>query len=279
MFFQAPEFDEQLRHFQASVLFEPELSVTSDEGRHEFRVTSFARLDGTDDKRTHVDLREAFWRGVFGDVELLAGVNVVFWGVTESRHLVNIVNQTDFREDIDEEDKLGQPMVNIEWQQPWGRLSGFALFGFREQPFAGPDGRLRFPLPLADGARFPDGERAVDYALRYSHFMGDFDVGVHLFHGTGRDPALAMTHDGTELILFYRTITQAGLDLQYTRDAWLWKLEAISRGGEGRTFGALVGGVEYTRYQIFGSAADLGASSARGWLSMTRRIRRCWPAR
>ena len=56
----------------------------------------------------------------------------------------------------------------------------------------------------------------------------------------------------------YRTITQLGLDLQYTREAWLWKLEAIGRAGEGETFGAAVGGVEYTRYQVFGSAADVG---------------------
>ena len=257
-FFQTPQFADQLRHLQLSLLVEPELSITGEDGRHEFRLTPFARLDGSDDERTHVDLREAFWRGVFDDVELLVGADVVFWGVTESRHLVNIINQTDFREDIDEEDKLGQPMVNIEWQQPWGRLSGLALIGFREQPFVGADGRLRFPLLVAEEALFPDGERYADYAVRYSHFIGDFDVGVHLFHGTGRDPALVVSEDGSELIPLYRTITQVGLDLQYTRDAWLWKLEAIRRAGEGRAFGAFVGGFEYTRYQILGSAADFG---------------------
>ena len=257
-FFQTPQFADQLRHLQVSLLVEPELSITGEDGRHEFRLTPFARLDGSDDERTHVDLLKAFWRGVFGDVELLVGANVVFWGVTESRHLVNIINQTDFREDIDEEDKLGQPMVNLEWQQPWGRLNGFVLIGFREQPFVGADGRLRFPLLVAEKALFPDGERAADYAVRYSHFIGDFDIGVHLFHGTGRDPSLVFSSDATELIPRYRTITQVGLDLQYTRDAWLWKLEAISRAGEGRAFGAFVGGFEHTRYQILGSAADLG---------------------
>ena len=257
-FFQTPQFPDQLAHFQPSLVVEPELQLRTENRQHQFKVTPFLRLDAADSDRTHVDLREAFWRGIFGDWEVLVGANVVFWGVTESRHLVNVVNQTDFREDIDEEDKLGQPMVNLQWQQPWGRLSGFVLIGFREQPFVGADGRLRFPLLVAEEALFPDGERAADYAVRYSHFIGDFDVGVHLFHGTGRDPALMVSEDSTELIPLYRTITQVGLDLQYTRDAWLWKLEAISRAGEGRAFGAFVGGFEYTRYQVLGSAADLG---------------------
>ena len=44
---------------------------------------------------------------------LLVGAAKVFWGTAESRHLVDIINQTDAVEDIDEEDKLGQPMVKV----------------------------------------------------------------------------------------------------------------------------------------------------------------------
>ena len=258
-FFQKPQFPDQLDHVQPSLVLEPELQLRTENRRHQFNVTPFVRLDAADSDRTHVDLREAFWRGIFGDWEVLVGANVVFWGVTESRHLVNVVNQTDVREDVDEEDKLGQPMINIEWQRPWGRVSGLMLLGFREQRFPGVTGRVRVPLPVnTNEASFPDGKRAADFALRYSHFVGDFDVGVYAFHGTGREPAFSVNDAGTDLIPVYRTITQLGLDLQYTRDAWLWKLEAIGRAGEGETFGAFVGGVEYTRYQVFGSAADLG---------------------
>ena len=257
-FFESPQFPGQLDHWQPSVLVEPELRFRTDDGRHEITVTPFARLDGVDDDRSHVDLREAYWRGVFGDWELLVGSNTVFWGVTESRHLVDVINQIDFLEDVDEEDKLGQPMINLEWQQPWGRLAGFVLLGFRERPFPGREGRLRFPLEIRDDARYPDGRRNVDLAVRYSHFIGDFDVGGHLFHGTGREPSFEVSRDRQALVPVYRTITQAGLDLQYTRDAWLWKLEGIVRRGHGDVFAAMVGGVEYTRYQIFDSAADLG---------------------
>ena len=46
--------------------------------------------------------------------------------------------------------------------------------------------------------------------------------------------------------------------MQYTKGAWLWKLEAISRAGHGRPFFAAVGGFEYTFFQIRESNADLG---------------------
>ena len=266
----------QLEHAQPSFVVEPEFLFGSADRRHRFKVSPLFRLDGADTERTHFDLREAYWRGIFGDWEILVGFNVVFWGVTESRHLVNMINQTDFLEDVDEEDKLGQPMVSVEWQRSWGRISGFLLLGFRERRFPGAEGRLRFPLPIDYAATlFPDGRRAIDLALRYSHFFGDFDLGVYFFHGTGREPAFVRASglpEGTEadsrerdgdprparFVPLYRTINQVGMDLQYTRDAWLWKVETIVREGEGDTFGALVGGFEYTLYQVFGSAADLG---------------------
>ncbi len=132
------------------------------------------------------------------------------------------------------------------------------LLGFRERTFAGPEGRPGLPLPVRREGRFPDGRRDLDLALRYSHYLGDWDLGVHLFHGTGREPGLTVGDRGRSLVPTYRNINQLGLDIQYTRDAWLWKLEAVVREGEGRTFAAAVAGFEYTLYQLGGGAADVG---------------------
>jgi hypothetical protein len=63
---------------------------------------------------------------------------------------------------------------------------------------------------------------------------------------------------GTRLLPFYQVTTQVGVDVQYTREAWLWKFEGLVREGQGDTFGALVGGFEYTFYQVGKSAADVG---------------------
>ena len=64
--------------------------------------------------------------------------------------------------------------------------------------------------------------------------------------------------DGRSLLPVYDQIDQVGIDLQYTNDAWLWKLEAIARDGDSHSFAAAVGGFEYTLYQVSESSADVG---------------------
>lgn len=101
-------------------------------------------------------------------------------------------------------------------------------------------------------------ENNVDITLRYSHYFGDVDVGLSLFSGTSREPRFVPTADGLNLLPAYDQIDQVGVDLQYTRDAWLWKLEAIARNGYSHSFAAAVGGFEYTFYQVIGNATDIG---------------------
>ncbi len=73
--------------------------------------------------------------------ETRVGVRRVFWGVTEFQHLVDIINQSDSVEDIDNEDKLGQPMINLSLVKDWGIVDFFVLPYFRERTFAGAEGR------------------------------------------------------------------------------------------------------------------------------------------
>ncbi len=224
-------------------------------------IIPYLRYDATDEERSLADLREAYWAKEAESFELLIGVNTVFWGVTESVHLVDIINQTDAVADIDGEDKLGQPMINLELQRDWGLVSAYVLPYFRERTFAGVDGRLRTSLPVdTDNPQYEssDEENHVDLALRYSHYVGSVDIGLSLFSGTSREPRLLPNANGSALIPFYDQIDQLGLDLQYTGDAWLWKLEAIARETQNDSFTAAVGGFEYTFYQVADSDADVG---------------------
>lgn len=255
-----PRFADQFDGSQSSLVFNPELRYQSDDRRNQFSFIPFWRLDSRDSRRSHFDLREAYWLWVGDELELLVGINKVFWGVTESRHLVDIINQNDFVEDIDNEDKLGQPMINLSVQRDWGWLGLYILPGFREQTFPGKNGRVRTPLPIDGEAQYESGaeQKHVDYALRYSHVLGDWDLGAYYFYGTGREPRLLPNALGTRLVAHYDLIHQTGVDLQYTREAWLWKFEGILRKSQGDTFAATVAGFEYTLYQLFDSAADLG---------------------
>lgn len=254
-------FPGQFDHVQPSFLVKPEARWESDDGAHQFVLIPFVRVDGQDEERTHVDLREGYYRYSGDDWSVAIGALRIFWGRTESRHLVDIINQTDAVEDIDEEDRLGQPMINLTLLRDWGTLDLFLMSGFRDRTFPGAHGRLRFELVVdTDDPVFESDWRrgALDYAARYSNFIGNWDFGVSIFHGTSREPRFGFDALGDRLIPVYDRITQGSVDLQYTTGAWLWKLESLVREGRGDVFFAGVGGFEYTLYQVFGSNADLG---------------------
>ena len=62
------------------------------------------------------------------------------------------------------------------------------------------------------------------------------------------------------LVPFYDIINQQSIDLQWTGDSLLFKLEAITRDGHESAdrFYATVAGFEYTMYQVFSGLGDLG---------------------
>ncbi len=221
-------------------------------------------MEQHDDDRTHFDLREFYWEKAAQEWELRVGVNKVFWGVTESVHLVDVINQTDFIEDIDTEDKLGQPMLNFALVRDWGTLDFFALFGFRERTFPGRDGRLRGPIPVdTDNPDFESDqdEWHTDWAVRWSRTMGDWDLGLSYFYGTARDPRLELRTNAamqTVLTPVYDLIHQGGIDAQWIVGGWAWKFEGIVREGQGNAFSAVAAGFEYTLYGVFGSVVDVG---------------------
>ena len=256
-------FPEQEENY-LSLSLEPEYIVTSANNDLIFTFKPFYRQDQHDDERSHGDLRELNVVYATGDWEFRVGVSKVFWGTTESQHLVDIINQTDFVEDLDGEDKLGQPMLNATWIQNWGIVDFFVLPGFRERTFPGTEGRLRTALVVdTDNAEYEssDEERHVDAAIRWSHSIGSWDVGLYYFRGTSRDPELIPRQKASGVLVLiprYNQIDQLGLDAQATLDAWLWKLEAIARQGEPEDYAAAVGGFEYTFVGILETATDLG---------------------
>ncbi|MEJ2143213.1 MAG: hypothetical protein P8Y24_12820 [Gammaproteobacteria bacterium] len=245
-----------------SVSAQPEWFHQWDRGKQSFAFVPFIREDQYDDERSHVDIRELTWLKAAEDWELRIGIRKVFWGVTESQHLVDIINQTDLVENIDGEDKLGQPMVNLALINDWGTLDLFVLPYFRERTFPGVEGRLRTtPYVDTDNAQYESDkkEQHVDYALRWKHYIGDWDFGLSHFYGTSRDPRFVLNPVPEPVFVpYYELIHQTGLDVQATLGAWLWKLEVIRRSSDLESYSAATGGFEYTFYGVMESAADIG---------------------
>jgi hypothetical protein len=189
-----PEFTQQLEAQNLYLRFEP-----------------FFRLDQYDEERNHADIRELKALKVYDNWEIEGGIGQVFWGVAEGNHLVDIINQTDFLEGIDGEDKLGQPLLRFSRIFDQTTLSGFILPGFRERQFLGEESRFSLPFPIdSDDAQFESDKenKHVDYALRYSGYAGLMDYGLSWFDGTARDPLFqpSATEPGV-LVPFYICMT------------------------------------------------------------------------
>ena len=263
LFTQSPA-DSRQHGNNLSLSAEPEYYTQWDNGDQAFTFKPFVRLDQGDDERSHADIRELSWILVGDTWELRAGIRKEYWGVTESQHLVDIINQTDLVENADGEDKLGQPMLNFAWITDNGTFDFFILPYFRERTFAGIEGRLRTqPYVNTDNPVYESAneEKHIDYAARWSHSIDAFDIGLSHFYGTSRDPRLVAgidTNGQATLIPHYDLINQTGLDLQATLDNWLLKLEAIHRHGNNLDYNASTSGFEYTFYGVFNSAADIG---------------------
>ena len=261
-FSDAPTAD-QYDHFNASAYALPELYQRWNSGKSSITFEAFARIDQHDDQRTHADIRELSWLGIGAGYDVKLGISTVFWGVAESQHLVDIINQTDQLENIDGEDKLGQPMLNLEFTRAWGTVELFVLPGFREREFIGRKGRLGLQQRVAtNSVRYESGakEKHTDVAARWSQVAGDWDIGLSHFYGTSREPRFVLALDDTELVVepLYEIINQTGLDLQATKGAWLWKLESIWRSGQGDSFVAATAGFEYTFEGVLGADLDVG---------------------
>lgn len=232
--------------------------------------TPFYRYDEHDEERSHGDIRELVWIHVGDFYESRIGISKVFWGVTESQHLVDIINQTDFVEAVDGEEKLGQTMINVTFSPEFGIIDLFVLPGFRERTFAGSEGRLRPPLPISnDKALYESGaeDKHIDLAARWSQSFNDLDLAVSYFDGTSRE---AIVSQGNVILNgfipvgitpYYAQIQQWGLEAQWLAGDWTWKLEAIYRDSDAAQFDdqfASTAGFEYTLYGVFESDADLG---------------------
>ncbi len=263
-FSQPGQFPDQMDD-NLTLSFEPRWTGDWNDGDDSWSTEFFLRADNKDAGRQHADIRELLWLHLDGDNEWRVGINTMFWGVTESQHLVDVINQIDRVEGIDGEDKLGQPMIHLNRYQDWGVLDFLLLTGFRERTFPAAEGRLRLPLVVDTTAPIyesSDGNKHIDYAIRFSQAYGNLDLGISLFKGTNRDPQFVPGVDSNgQAVLFpvYLQMTQVALDLQLIVEDWTWKLEMIHRDTSPSAYQALTGGFEYTFYSVFDSDINVGS--------------------
>lgn len=229
----------------------PRAQFEWDERAQRLVVEPFLRVDLLTGERIRFDLRELSWIGRWKSWELRAGMAELFWGVAESRQVIDVINQRYAVGSARGYEKLGQPLLRLVMIRNWGTLQAILLPRFRERPIEGVAGRLWSPLPVDDDKpvyESPAEADHVDWAVRWSHTLGSVDLGVAHFAGTNRDPRFELDADRTEAIILvphYDLMSQTSLDVQWTIRSWLWKLEALTRSSGGERHWEAAGGLEY----------------------------------
>ena len=251
---------QQQKKNHTSFSFSPE--IFKDDSNKIFHFKAKLRKDSEDSGRDLNDIQELYLINILEDKEIKFGVSKEFWGVTETSHRVDIINQTDFTEGFDGEEKLGQPMIKISLERQWGLLDIYTLLGFRERNFSGNKGRLRLPLSINEkGPLYSSSSKnkRADFAVRWSNYYDDFDIAISHFSGTSREPRfLPSANKINELVPIYEVIDQTGLEIQYLLDGLAIKGEVISRSGQGERFSAATYGFEYTQVGVLQTRIDLG---------------------
>ena len=251
---------QQQKKNHTSFSFSPE--IFKDDSNKIFHFKVKLRKDSEDSGRDLNDIQELYLINILEDKEIKFGVSKEFWGVTETSHRVDIINQTDFTEGFDGEEKLGQPMIKISLERQWGLLDIYTLLGFRERNFSGNKGRLRLPLSINEkGPLYSSSSKnkRADFAIRWSNYYDDFDIAISHFSGTSREPRfLPSANKINELVPIYEVIDQTGLEIQYLLDSLAVKGEVISRSGQGERFSAATYGFEYTQVGVLQTRIDLG---------------------
>jgi len=262
MYFINDAQHDQNSNSSTSLTFQPKYKKAWDFNKKVFDAHFFVREDANDTHRSHFDIRELSWTQSINDFDYKVGISKEFWGVAESYHLVDIINQLDNVEEVDFKSRLGQPMLKGSYLSDFGSFHAWVLPYFRERNFASNKSRV-FSGPVnvdEDAARYYSSkkEKHVDFAFRYSNNFDDYDVGVSYFQGTARAPVLRYDASRNVLVPFYDQLKQLSTDIQWTGEALLLKLEALIRKEmSSGSSAAAVSGFEYTLFDIY-NGHDLG---------------------
>ena len=259
--------------WQQTLTVRTQFDAASDDDAWSLHGDLALRRDDLDDHRSAFDVRELYVSYASHPVQISVGARRVFWGVTEFVHLVDVINQVDVADNVDTEDRLGQPMLQVEVAAGSASLQGFLLPGLRERRFPGADGRLPGGIPLrGDSSLAPslNGEN-LSFAVRGEWHGRGVDIGVAHFSGAGREPSFDIAPGSGGLPRLrprYEHVEQTSIDAQWLSGDWAWKLEAYSSRGQGARYAAAAVGLERTFVGLFTEALPDSAWLARADLGV-----------
>jgi hypothetical protein len=244
------------------------LELRHTHGRWEQKARVFGRVDALDERRSIAFVEEAFIQVQGERLRLRIGADVLNWTATEAFHPADVINARNLDSDLENMDKLGEPMVQLHARLTEGTtLSAFYL-PFRTAPrFTSPASRLTFappgldlrgrPLMVSRDGQLTEGRFGFQAALLLRQTLGPADISLHALEHMDRSQPLVVVGDrNTPPRLLLQTVRQLGGTYQHVVGPLVLKLEAAYRDFVGlagplgalpaRDHGTIAAGLEYT---------------------------------
>lgn len=223
----------------AGVSLTTEVDIKAGSRPWRIALRGFARLDAVDETRNIAVLQEAYGSYSSGPLTLRVGSQVVTWTATEAFHPSDIINSRNFDSDLENFEKLGEPMVELSLRVYQGGLSAYYmplritpnLLGAESRLSLFPDGfELGERLWVNSDGKPSDSLFAHQGGLRLNQTIGRADVSVHVVdHSDRHQPTFTFDPEDGTLRPTYHTVTQIGVTYVHVFGGLLVKLEAARR--------------------------------------------------
>lgn len=199
------------------------------------RLRVYGRLDQQDPARTILVVEEAWAQWKFKPFKLKVGFDLLNWTATEAFHPADIFNSRNLDSDLQNYEKVGEPMVSLAVKTPVGRFTLYHMPTFVQPILPSPASRLSFSpgqelgvSRLDVSGKLTDRWFAPQFGLRWRYAFDNADISMHAIHHQDRSQPSVIILDNAPSALF-QTVTQIGGTYQHVVEAFVLKLEAAWR--------------------------------------------------
>ncbi|MEZ4272283.1 MAG: hypothetical protein R3C68_12900 [Myxococcota bacterium] len=203
------------------------------------KVRIFGRVDRRDEGRSVLIVEEAWVELKKSLVRLRLGADIVNWTATEAFHPADVLNSRNLDSDVENFEKVGEPMAELSFNVGNGTLSAYYMPYYtrpiqpspRSRQGVFPPGLPVGPLLRMDAhGNLADGDFGHQGGLRARQTFGSADLSLHFIHHMDRDqPEIVFDATAGELRPLFRTVTQAGGTYQQVFGSLILKVEAAYR--------------------------------------------------
>jgi len=215
------------------------LEIEHKHGRFEERVRLLGRMDSLNRRRS-VFLPEDIWaQARFGLLRVRAGAELINWSATEAFHPADVLNARNFDSDIQNFEKRGEPMLDLQLGPLRSTTLKLLVMPFRTQPFfPPPNSRMSFAPGISFGddlrvdraGHFSNSDWGPQAALELEQVIGSADISLHVLEHMDRSqPVVGVDLQHNRPARLYQTVRQLGLTYQQVFGPLIVKVEGVYR--------------------------------------------------